>query len=180
MNQVVGLSVWPGFSIPDETSNQAPHPITVFGDQKDVRFPQEARLNADKHLRLELRQRAPGDVQKLQGILIRPLGVTLGDIRRHRNRRTSQLMDNVGIKPCTVSSAHQIDRDRKIAGLRPCRQPSIIWTQRLFLHPDIEAFSPTPASRQSPQSSLKQTPPKDLLFNSVLNSVLHPVLNSAL
>ena len=159
MNQVVGLSVWPGFSIPDETSNQAPHPIAVFGDQKDFRFPQEARLNADKYLRLELRQRAPGDVQKLQGILIRPLGVTLGDIRRHRNRRTSQLMDDVGIKPCGIGAAHQIHRNRKITGLRPCRQPSIIWPQRLFLHPDIEAFSPTLSSRQSPQSSLKQTPP---------------------
>ena len=80
MNQVVGLSVWPGFSIPDETSNQAPHPITVFGDQKDVRFLQEARLDADEQLSLKLRKRTPSDIQKLQGIPIRPLSVALGDI----------------------------------------------------------------------------------------------------
>jgi hypothetical protein len=30
--QAGGLSVWSGFPIPDETSNQAPHPVAVFGD----------------------------------------------------------------------------------------------------------------------------------------------------
>jgi hypothetical protein len=40
MNQVVGLSVWSGFTIPDKPSELAPYPVRMLGDSTDIRFRQ--------------------------------------------------------------------------------------------------------------------------------------------
>ena len=91
-----GQLVWAGITVANKPSELAPHPVTMLGDFTDIRFRQQANLRTNHHLGLQFRQRAPGDVQKLKGIPIAALGVSLGYIRRHGNRRSPELID----KPC--------------------------------------------------------------------------------
>ena len=101
------------------------------------------------HLQLgaKLTQRAPGDIQEPEGILIRTSSRAFGDVRWNGYRRATQLIDECEVVPDRRDIHDSIDFDREGLGGLPCRKITITDHLGILLGihrlPMVEKRSPT-------------------------------------
>ena len=86
---------------------------------------QKAGLLHHLQLGAQLEQRASGDVQESQGVLIRPPTSAFGDVRRNGDRRAAQLIDEREVFPDCRDMDGSLDFDRESLRGLPCRKIAI-------------------------------------------------------
>jgi len=126
---------------------------------------QKASLLHHLNLGAKLTQRAPCDVKKPQGVLIRPPAGAFGDVRWHGDRRPAQLIDEREVIPDRRDVHDSIDFDREGLGGLPCRKIAITDHLGILLGmhrlPIIEKRSPTALPAITHDTTDRGTPHPD-------------------